>query len=575
LFSFLPEDSAFFQAVLHCPFHTGFVFSPSMEPFTAALLVTSRVTPQTAEQISTPKVYCRVLVVFFSSLTIVVALSLNLPYAAKGAEPSKTEANMEGRVQELTPDIEAYLVNGMKGFDIPGLAIGIVANDRLVYAKGFGVRSKSNRLPVDTRTVFQIGSTTKAFLTATMAIMVDRGKLRWDDRVVDLYPEFQLKDPWVTREFRVFDLPAQRSGLPPLVNDVLVMLDYKEAALIRSLRYVEPVSSFRTTFAYTNITHLLASRIVATAAGAPDWNVVLQKELLDPLGMKESTYTVEAIEAAANHADGHRWTPEGTVEVPFTRIFPYPLAGTGDINSNVEDMARWVRMQLNNGTFDGRRIVSSENLAYTRMPKVALNDKLSYALGWYNYLTPNGNILWHDGDALSFGSFVGLVPDKNFGIIILTNETNVTAPNSLGVWLLDRILGNAKHDPVAENLKSAKAKFEATARLFTKPANPRPLPRLAPLTGNFVNPSFGKVVLTLKDDALVIEVRATGAKFKLIPLDSDIFMATLMPTGQFGPIVDLDYMTKGFAQFQMDKDGKLNLLSLSTQDGQAYEFRRE
>jgi hypothetical protein len=319
----------------------------------------------------------------------------------------------------------------------------------------------------------------------------------------------------------------------------------------------------------------LASHIVATAAGTPDWNVVLQKELLDPLGMKESTYTVEAIEAAANHANGHRWTPEGTVEVPFTRIFPYPLAGTGDINSNVEDMARWVRMQLNNGTFDGHRIVSSENLTYTRIPKVGLNDKLSYALGWYNYLTSNGNVLWHDGDALSFGSFVGLVPDKNIGIIILTNETNVTAPNSLGVWLLDRILGNAKSDPVAESLKNAKANFEATAKLFAKPANPRPSPPLAPLTGNFVSPSFGKAVLTSKDDALVIEVQATGAKFKLVPWDGDIFTFTLMPTGKFGPIVDLDYMTKGFAQFQMDKNGKLNLLRLSTPDGQAYEFRRE
>jgi len=541
-----------------------------MEPFTVAPSVASGVS-QGVTAISRAKVYCRVLVVILSSLIIVVPLAPT----AKGAEPSDTKATIEGRVQELIPEIEAYITSGMKGFDIPGLAIGIVANNSLIYAKGFGVRSKSNRLPVDTRTIFQIGSTTKAFLTATMAIMVDRGKLQWADRVVDLYPEFRVKDPWVTREFRVFDLPAQRSGLPPLVNDILVMLDYKEAALIHSLRYVEPVSSFRTTFAYTNITHLLASRIVARAAGAPDWNMVLQKDLLDPLGMKESTYTVEAIEAAANHANGHRWTPEGTVEVPFTRIFPYPLAGTGDINSNVEDMAHWVRMQLNNGTFNERRIVSSENLAYTRMPKVALNDKLSYALGWYNYLTPNGNILWHDGDALSFGSFVGLVPDKNFGIIILTNETNVTAPNSLGVWLLDRILGNAKHDPVAESLKNAKAKFEATAKLFTKPANPRPFPPLAPLTGNFVNPSFGKAVLSLEDDALVIEVRASGAKVKLVPWDGDIFMATLMPTGQFGPIVGLDYMTKGFAQFQMDKDGKLNLLRLSTQDGQAYEFHRE
>ena len=347
-------------------------------------LFASPVPPKSAAAIFRPKVHRRVLVVFLSSLTIVVALTLNLPNTAKAAEPSQTKATMADPVQELIPEIEAYITSGMKGFDIPGLAIGIVANNRLIYAKGFGVRSKSNGLAVDTRTVFQIGSTTKAFLTATMAILVDRGKLRWDDRVVDLYPEFRLKDPWVTREFRVFDLPAQRSGLPPLVNDILVMLDYKEEALIRSLRYVEPVSSFRTTFAYTNITHLLASRIVATAAGASDWNVVLQKELLDPLGMKDSTYTAEAIEAAANHANGHRWTPEGTVEVPFTRIFPYPLAGTGDINSNVEDMARWVRMQLGNGTFDGRRIVSSENLAYTRMPKVALNDQVFYDLGWYN-----------------------------------------------------------------------------------------------------------------------------------------------------------------------------------------------
>ena len=546
-----------------------------MEPFTVAPSVASQVPPQSAAEISKPKVYRRVLVVFLSSLIIVVAFTLNLPNTAKAAEPSTTKATIEGRVQELIPDIEAYITSGMKGFDIPGLAIGIVANNRLIYAKGFGVRSKSNGLPVDTRTVFQIGSTTKAFLTATMAILVDRGKLRWDDRVVDLYPEFRLKDPWVTREFRVFDLPAQRSGLPPLVNDILVMLNFKEPEMIRSLGHVEPMSSFRTTFAYTNITHLLAARIVAKATGAPDWNAVLQKELLDPLGMKDSTYTAEAIEAAPNHAKGHRWTPEGTIEVPFTPIFPYHLAGSGNINSNIEDMARWVRMQLGNGTFDGRRIVSSENLAYTRMPKVALNDQVFYDLGWYNYLTPNGNLLWHDGDALSFGSFVGLVPDKNIGIIILTNETNVEAPNSLGPWILDRILGNAKHDPVTENLKNAKATFEATAKRFAKPANPRPFPRLAPLTGNFVNSSLGKAVLTLKDDALVIEVQATGAKFKLVPWDGDIFMATLMPTGQFGPIVDLEYMTKGFAQFQMDKEGKLNLLRFSTQDGQAYEFRRE
>jgi hypothetical protein len=161
------------------------------------------------------------------------------------------------------------------------------------------------------------------------------------------------------------------------------------------------------------------------------------------------------------------------------------------------------------------------------------------------------------------------------GIIVLTNETNVGAPDSLGAWVLDQILGNAKRDYVAENLKKAKAKFEATANLFAKPANPRPFPRLAPLAGNFVNPTFGRTMLALEGDALVMEFLTNGAKFKLVPWDGDIFVASPMPTGQFGPIVDLDYMTNGFAQFQMDKDGKRNLLRLSLLDGQAYEFRRQ
>ena len=115
---------------------------------------------------------------------------------------------------------------------------------------------------------------------------------------------------------------------------------------------------------------------------------MLQQDLLNPLGMKDSSYTAEAIEAAPNHANGHRWTPEGSIEAPFTPIFPYHLGGAGDINTNVDDMARWVRFQLGNGTFEGRRIVSPENLAYTRRPIVAATDQASYAQGWYVFPTP-------------------------------------------------------------------------------------------------------------------------------------------------------------------------------------------
>jgi CubicO group peptidase (beta-lactamase class C family) len=149
-------------------------------------------------------------------LLLVTLLSTHPLDAARSQNLSGTQAPVEDRIQALIPELETYIQEGMKAFDVPGVAIGIVANDRLVYGKGVGVRSKDGGSSVDTRTVFQIGSTTKAFLATTMAIMVDRGKLRWDDRIVDLEPDFQLKDPWVTREFRVFDVIAQRSGLPPL-----------------------------------------------------------------------------------------------------------------------------------------------------------------------------------------------------------------------------------------------------------------------------------------------------------------------------------------------------------------------
>jgi CubicO group peptidase (beta-lactamase class C family) len=510
----------------------------------------------------------------FLLLTLAVLVSVDRPSAAQAAEPSGPA--LEARIQALIPEIESYVAAGMKAFDSPGLALGIVANDRLVYGKGFGVRSKTGDGPVDIRTVFQIGSTTKAFLAATLAIMVDRGKLRWDDRIVDLDPDFQLKDAWVTREFRVFDLLAQRSGLPPYVNDALGLLGFAEPALIRSLRYVEPVSSFRSSFAYTNITHLLAGRIVAKAAGAADGDAVLRRELLEPLRMEDSSYTAEAIKAAVNHAKGHRWTPEGTVEVPFTQLFPYDFGGAGDINSTIEDLARWVRLQLGDGTFEGRRIVSPESLAFTRTPKVAMSDKVSYALGWVLQQTPNGNIVWHNGGTAAFGAYVGMVPDRDIGVIILTNETNVGVPDAIGRWIFDLVLGNAKVDHAADLLKAAKANFETAAKLFAKPASPRPFPPLAPLAGNFANPSFGKAVVGLEGGTLAMELQATGAKLQLEPWDGDVFTARLLPIGRFAAMVDNQGpLPNGFVQFQIDKSAKLDLLRLSFDDGQAYDFHRE
>jgi CubicO group peptidase (beta-lactamase class C family) len=269
------------------------------------------------------------------------------------------------------PDLERLVTSGMQGFDVPGAVVGIVAGGRLVYSKSFGVRRKGGKEPVGTKTVFQIGSTTKAFAATALAIAVDRGKLKWEDRVVDLDPSFSLKDAYVTREFRVFDLLAQRSGLPPYANDGLSGLGFDAAWLMHSLRFVEPQASFRTTFAYTNITHLFAGRVAAKALDAPDWPALARREIVEPLGMTDTSFTAEAIDKAPDHAAGHRWEANGTVEIAFDPSFPYLLGPAGDINATLEDCARWLSLQIGDGVFEGHRLVSAENLAETRMPKIA------------------------------------------------------------------------------------------------------------------------------------------------------------------------------------------------------------
>jgi CubicO group peptidase (beta-lactamase class C family) len=503
------------------------------------------------------------------------ALSPDAARAGTDAGQASSPQDMAARIQGFIPDMEAEIARGMKVFDAPGLAIGIVCRDKLVYARGFGVRSRKTNNPVGTRTVFQIGSTTKAFLAMTLAMMVERGHLQWDDRIVDIDPDFALSDPWVTREFRVFDLLAQRSGLPPYANDTLGILGLDQAALIRSLRYVEPVSSFRSTFAYTNITHMLAGRIVAKAAGEADWNAVLQKEILTPLGMTQSSVTATAITSAPDHAEGYLWSPSGSVEVPFTQIFPYDFGGAGDINSTVEDMAQWLRLQIGDGSLGGRTYVSATGMAATRTPKVSMSDTQSYALGWVVRRSANGTVIWHNGGTSAFGAFVGFLPDHGAGVVILTNSTNVGLPDAIGTWVTDRMLDNPTLDYIGIILKRAQDQAATSARTFARPTDPRPTPPLSPLAGHFANPAIGRASVVVEDKRLIMTVDGTGARLSIEPWDGDVFTALLLAEGRFADIAaNLGPSPNAFVQYQIGDNGGLDRLKLSFDDGQAYVFDR-
>ncbi|MEQ1950587.1 serine hydrolase domain-containing protein [Mesorhizobium sp. CN2-181] len=518
---------------------------------------------------------------FFDAARFVSARRHALPFLAAlilwalPAQLARADQDMEIRIRNLGPALDAYVAKGMKDFDNPGAAVGIVTSDRLYFLKGYGVRRKGGE-PVDTKTVFQIGSTTKAFLATTMAIASDRGKLDWDARIVDLDDDFEMKDPWVTREFRVSDLLAQHSSMPPSANDVMGMLGVDQAGMVRAMRFVEPVSSFRSAFAYTNVTHMLAQRIVARQFGATDWDTVVRNEIFGPLGMKDSSFTADAIQAAPNHTEGYRWTPQGTVEVPFTPIFPYGFGAAGSINSTVEDLGPWVRLHLANGKFEGREIVSAKNLAVTKTPRTGMNETLTYAMGWVIQSTPNGRIVWHNGGTTAYGAFIGMAPDKDVGVIVLTNETNVGLPDAMGEWILDRLLGNPEVDHVAERLKAAKAAFAEVEKASAPPAVRQPATVLAPLAGDYANDSLGHAKVSEDGPGLSVEILATGAKLKLADRGGQAFDVTLVPEGRFQGIAENIGPTPiGIAQFEVDQSGAIGGFSfISGDNGQKYPFTR-
>ena len=292
--------------------------------------------------------------------------------------------------------------------------------------------------------------------------------------------------------------------------------------------------------------------------------------------MTDSSFTADAIEAAADTTSGYLWTPEGSVEVPFTPIFPYGFGAAGSINSTVEDMSKWVRLHLADGAFEGERIVSDANLAVTKTPRVGMSDTFAYAMSWVVQSTPNGRIVWHNGGTTAYGAFVGTAPDRDVGVVVLTNETNVGFPDAIGEWTFDRLLGNPEVDHVAAKLKAAREADAASAALFAPPAEPRPAPPTPPLAGSFASPVFGKAALTAEDDGLILALEATGARLRLAPWNGDVFTASLLPEGRFAAVAaNLGQSPLGFAQHQVDATGKFDTLRLTMAGGQAYDFTRQ
>jgi len=349
---------------------------------------------------------------------------------------------------------DAYVARGLEALRTPGVAIAVVKDGRVVFAKGYGVRALGDTGRVDAHTLFQIASNTKAFTTAALAILADAGKLSWDDPVTKFLPGFQLYDPYVTREFTVRDLVTHRSGLGLGAGDLLWFhSDYSRGEIAYRIRFAKPASSFRSAYAYDNVLYIVAGEIV-TAIGGMSWDDFVTKRILTPLGMSETGTTIAYFAAAPNRAAPHA-VERGTLQiVPIDSVDN--TAPAGGIVSNVTDLAKWVICRLDSGRYAGGRLFSERQaremwsgqtilpIADPDPPLAALRPNFSeYGLGWRLRDYGGRKIVSHTGGLAGMSSQITLVPAEKLGIVVLTNsEADLMA--ALSYRLLDDFLNAPK-----------------------------------------------------------------------------------------------------------------------------------
>ena len=439
-------------------------------------------------------------------------------------------------------EIDGVVNRTMAAFAVPGIAVGIVKDGRLVYAKGHGVRELGQRAAVDADTMFAIGSNSKAFTTAALAMLVDAGRLHWDDRVIDYLPEFRMADPFVTREFTVRDLVTHRSGLGIGAGDLLFvpLTDFTRQDVIRALRYLKPVTSFRSQFAYDNLLYVVAGEIVAAVSGMT-WEDFVTSRILAPLDMSACAVASDRLPIRANWASPHA-VIDGTLRT-VSRL-ELPLVGpAGGIQCNVTGMSRWVAAQLAQGqTASGSRLFSAMQSEEMWTPQTAMRPSgtmaeltrthfLAYGLGWGLDDVDGYKRVSHNGGLPGMVTHVSMIPELNVGVIVLTNQQERFALSAVALSILEGYMGVARRDWVSL-AQAAKAELDQRMREADHASAPAAAAEkdaapidLGAYVGTFVDAWRGPATISRREQGLELTFSHTdGLSGSLTPLSRSLFV---------------------------------------------------
>ncbi len=502
--------------------------------------------------------------------------------------------NFSVNAQALTgQQIDSLVQKTMKTFDVPGMAVAVLKDGKIYHKNTYGVRSLKTNAEVNENTVFGVASNTKAFTTAALGQLIDQGKLTWDTKVTDVIPEFKLNDSYVTSEFTVRDLVTHRSGLGLGAGDLMIFPagnTTTKAEMIHNLRYLKPVSSFRSKFDYDNLLYIVAGEIIARVSGK-DFDDYISENFFKPLNMNCSFLSIPKIKADDNRIDGHA-PVNGKLELTgdtFTQI----ATPAGGIFASINDMSTWVQAQLNNGKY-GEKLQDSlfSSKTHTEMwtPQTILrsgkgpyNTHFSaYGLGWF-LSDVNGYFqVTHTGGLNGIVSQVTLIPEMELGIIVLTNQQSGSAFNAITNSIKDAYFGIKGEDRIKQyndrrlagekEEDSIVSAVEKSIEAQLKSKTPKPNP--ADYVGSYKDVWFGNVAITNQNGNLQFKSEKS--------LDLTGTMTFYKGTTYVVRWNDASLKADAFVNFSLNTEGKAEGFTMSpispltdfSYDFQDLEFKR-
>lgn len=463
-------------------------------------------------------------------------------------------------LKDLTVEIQRLQTE----WRVPGVAVGIIKNNEVIFARGFGYRDLEGKKPVTPRTLFRIGSCSKAFTALSIAQIVDKGKISWDQAIVDIVPDFKLKHRWATREVSFKDLLSHRSGIGR--HDLLTQGScFTPGEICQRLQYIPLSSDFRSGFRYSNLNYILAAAVTQSVTGKT-WEQLVQENIFSPLEMNNSCFSMEDMKKNNDYAKpytGDFKNLEGDlIALPFKKCDSFNASG--GLISNLDDMMKWIKLHLNKGTVGESNIVSQQNLQRLMTPICGLGyspteaiTASSYGMGWYIYFYRGHYLVQHTGIVSGYCAVASFMPKENIGVVVLTNLVMHSLPEVINYLVYDRLLGldpvdyNAHYQTIWKNIASM-FKQEGEQIKAKQIKNTRHSQPLSSYPGIYQHPGYGTINITFLENKLYADFNGLVS----VPLHHyhyDVWLSAHETD------VEFDSLT---LHFLMDETGKITGLAV-------------